>query len=165
MRFLLIDRIVELEPGSRARGFRLLRPEADYYLDHMPGYPIEPAALILESMAQLGGRLVQRSVEVARGEEVLPMVASVSGAEFKRPARPGDRLDLTATVMSIRSTGARVQATAAVDGRDVAAARITYVLVGSANNVIGIGTDELNQVREWGRETWAKLVQDVATRK
>ena len=163
MRFLLIDRIVELKPGSKARGFRLLRPGADYYLDHMPGYPIEPGALILESMAQLGGRLVQRSVEVASGDEVLPMLASVSGAEFKRPVRPGERLDLTAEVLAIRSVGARVRTSAAVGGLEVATATLTYVLAGPSNNVMGIGPDELDRIREWGRRTWLELTKEPAT--
>ena len=67
MKFVLVDKVVEIEPGLRARGYRDLSPDADYYRDHMPAYPVEPGVLILESMAQLGGRLVQQSVKRATG--------------------------------------------------------------------------------------------------
>jgi 3-hydroxyacyl-[acyl-carrier-protein] dehydratase len=163
VRFVLVDKIVEIEPGKRARGFRTLSPDAEYYRDHLPGYPVEPGVLLLESMAQLGGRLVQHSVEQASGREVLPMLAMVNAAEFRRPVRPGSRLDLGAEVLSIRVTSARVSATAAVDGQPVASATLTYVLVGLDHDVVGIGAANLRTIREWGRQTWADMTDGLET--
>ena len=157
MRFVLVDKITELDPGKRARGYRMLSPDAEYYRDHMPGYAVEPGVLLLESMAQLGGRLVQQSVEASTGREVLPMLAMVNAAEFKRPVRPPARLDLTADVLSVRTTGARVSATASVNGQLVASATVTYVLVGLDHDVVGIGEEHLGVIREWGRETWRDM--------
>lgn len=163
MRFVLVDKIVEMELGRRARGYRVLSADADYYRDHMPAYPVEPGVLLIESMAQLGGRLVQQSVLAASGREVLPMLAMVNAAEFRRPVRPPARLDLGADVLSIRTTGARVSATAEVDGQAVASAMLTYVLVGLDHDAVGIGGDSLRVIREWGRETWRAMAGDLGT--
>lgn len=157
MRFVLVDRITELEPGRRAAGYRVLSPDAEHYRDHMPGYAVEPGALVLESMAQLGGRLVQQSVMHASNADVLPMLAMVSHAEFRRPVRPPCRLDLTAEILAMRGTGARVSAAALVEGRRVAAATLTYALIGLDHDTVGIGADTLAVIREWGRRTWAEM--------
>jgi 3-hydroxyacyl-[acyl-carrier-protein] dehydratase len=157
VRFVLVDKVVELEPGRRARGYRDLSPDADYYRDHMPAYAVEPGVLMLESMAQLGGRLVQQSVKHASGRDVLPMLAMVNAAEFRRPVRPPCRLDLAAEVLSIRATGARVSASAQVEGHPVASATITYVLIGLDNDAVGIGTENLSVIREWGARTWTAM--------
>jgi 3-hydroxyacyl-[acyl-carrier-protein] dehydratase len=154
VRFVLVEKITSLEPGKRAEGYRHLSPDAEHYRDHMPSYPVEPGVLILESMAQLGGRLVQQSVKQSTGRDVLPMLAMVNQAEFRRPVRPPCRLDLSAEVLSIRATGARVSAAAQVDGQPVAAATITYVLVGLDHDTVGIGTENLAVIREWGQRTW-----------
>lgn len=159
MRFVLVDKIVEIEPGTRARGYRDLSPDAEYYLDHMPGYPVEPGVLILESMAQLGGRLVQQSVSAASGRDVLPMLAMVNAAEFRRPVRPPCRLDLSAEILSIRTTAARVSAAARVDGQPVASATMTYVLVGLDHDGVGIGLENLSEIREWGHRTWKEMTE------
>jgi 3-hydroxyacyl-[acyl-carrier-protein] dehydratase len=159
VRFVLVDKIVEIEPGTRARGYRDLSPDAEYYRDHLPAYPVEPGVLVLESMAQLGGRLVQQSVKHASGRDVLPMLAMVNAAEFRRPVRPPCRLHLSADVLSIRQTGARVSAWAEVDGARVASATITYVLVGLDHDAVGIGTDNLATIREWGARTWADMTE------
>lgn len=157
MRFVLVDKITNLEPGKRAAGYRDLSPDAEHYRDHMPAYAVEPGVLILESMAQLGGRLVQQSVKHASGRDVLPMLAMVNQAEFRRPVRPPSRLHLAAEVLSLRGTGARVSASAQVDGQPVAAATITYVLIGLDHDAVGIGLENLAVIREWGEETWNRM--------
>ncbi len=161
MRFVLVDKIVSMELGRHARGYRILSPEADYYRDHMPGYPVEPGVLLIESMAQLGGRLVQQSVLASSGREVLPMLAMVNGAEFRRPVRPPARLDSSASILSVRTTGARVSTSAEVDGQQVASATLTYVLVGLDHDAVGIGADNLHVIREWGRETWCAMAGEL----
>jgi 3-hydroxyacyl-[acyl-carrier-protein] dehydratase len=158
VRFVLVDKITEFEAGRRAAGYRDLSPDAEHYRDHMPAYPVEPGVLILESMAQLGGRLVQQSVKHESGRDVLPMLAMVNQAEFRKPVRPGCRLGLAAEVLSLRTTGARVSATAHVDGERVAGATLTYVLIGLDHDVVGIGLENLATIREWGQRTWSEMV-------
>lgn len=162
MRFVLVDRITELEAGKRALGYRDLSSDSDYYRDHMPSFPVEPGVLVLESMAQLGGRLVQHSVERASGRLVLPMLAMVNGAEFRRPVRPPCRLEMAAEILSLRSAGARVSAMAHVGGTPVASATITYVLVGLDNDAMGMGVDSLASIREWGERTWSDMTDPAA---
>jgi 3-hydroxyacyl-[acyl-carrier-protein] dehydratase len=157
VRFVLVDKVVEIEPGKRAAGYRDLSPDAEHYRDHMPAYPVEPGVLILESMAQLGGRLVQQSVKLATGRDVLPMLAMVNQAEFRRPVRPPCRLELFADILSVRAAGARVSATARVDGQQVAAATVTYALIGLDHDAVGIGVENLAVIREWGQETWNRM--------
>jgi 3-hydroxyacyl-[acyl-carrier-protein] dehydratase len=157
VRFVLVDKVVEIEPGRRARGYRDLSPDADYYRDHMPAYPVEPGVLILESMAQLGGRLVQQSIKRASGRDVLPMLAMVNQAEFRRPVRPPCRLELGAEILSVRTTGARVTTTAQVAGLAAASATLTYVLVGLDHNAPGIDPASLSVIREWGARTWSEM--------
>jgi 3-hydroxyacyl-[acyl-carrier-protein] dehydratase len=163
VRFVLVDKVVEIEPGQRARGYRDLSPDAEYYRDHMPAYPVEPGVLILESMAQLGGRLVQQSVKHASGRDVLPMLAMVNGAEFRRPVRPPCRLELSADVLTVRASGARVSATASVGGQVAASATLTYVFIGLDHDVVGIGVENLAVIRKWGQETWDAMTAGCGT--
>jgi len=157
VRFVLVDKITDVEPGRRAAGYRMLSPDAEHYRDHLPGYAVEPGVLVLESMAQLGGRLVQQSVKHASKADVLPMLAMVTHAEFRRPVRPPCRLEVTAEIVSVRATGARVSAAAHVEGQRVAAATLTYALIGLDHDTVGIGAENLAAIRDWGQRTWAEM--------
>src|SRR5258708_36429928 len=129
MRFLLIDRIDRLEPGKRAEGHKLISPDEDYFPDHFPGYPLVPGVLVLESLAQLGGRLVEASVREATGHRVLPMLAKVERAKFLQPVRPGDRLDLAIDLLAVTEDAARVTGIARVGARKAATAEIMYAML------------------------------------
>ncbi len=164
MRFVLIDRVVHLEPGRKAEGYRVVPADEDYFLDHFPGYPVVPGVLLLESMAQLGGRLVQVSVRQASGREVLPMVAMVDRAQFRRPVRPGERLDVAAEITSLGSERARVTASAAVGGAAAASAVIMYGLVGIERGGMGIPQDAVAGIRAWDEAIWRELTGEEVAR-
>ncbi len=157
VRFILLDKIVLLEPGNRARGFKLIRADEEYFRDHFPGYAVVPGVLVLESMAQLGGRLITASVKAASGREVLPMLAMANRVKFRQSVRPGDQLDVTAEIMTMSGDRARVEASAEVGGVGVASAEISYVLLGYDQNAAGMSPDELAAVREWDARTWRDL--------
>src|SRR5947208_2797942 len=108
MRFILIDRIDRLDCGTRAEGHKVISPDEEYFRDHFPGYPIVPGVLVLESLAQLGGRLVEASVREASGRRVLPMLAKIERAKFLHQVRPGDRLDLTVDMLALSEDAARL---------------------------------------------------------
>jgi 3-hydroxyacyl-[acyl-carrier-protein] dehydratase len=161
MRFVLIDKIVMLEPGKQARGFRVIPADDDYFRDHFPGYPVVPGVLLLESMAQLGGRLIQVSVREASRREVLPMLTMVERAQFRRPVRPGDRLDLAVEVTSLGTDRARVTASATVDGQAAASAVIMYALVGIDMGSVAIPSDAVASIRAWDEEVWRQLTGEA----
>ncbi|MBP1603870.1 MAG: 3-hydroxydecanoyl-(acyl-carrier-protein) dehydratase [Acidobacteria bacterium] len=163
MRFVLIDRIVMLEPGKQASGFRIIPADDDYFRDHFPGYPVVPGVLVLESMAQLGGRLVQVSVREASRRDVLPMLAMVERAQFRRPIRPGDRLDVDARITNLGAARARVTASASVGGQAAASAEITYVLAGMDTAAVAIPPDAVAGIRAWDEEIWRQLTSGTGT--
>ena len=162
MRFVLLDRIVSLEPGKQARGFRVIPPDDDYFRDHFPGYPVVPGVLILESMAQLGGRLIQVSAREASKRDVLPMLTMVERAQFRRPVRPGDRLDVRAELTSLGTARARVTASAEVGGQPAASAVIAYVLAGLGTSAIGIPPGVAETIRAWDEAIWRELTEGSA---
>jgi 3-hydroxyacyl-[acyl-carrier-protein] dehydratase len=163
MRFVLIDRIVMLEAGKRAKGFKIIPADDDYFRDHFPGYPVVPGVLLLESMAQLGGRLVQVSVHEASGRDVLPMLTMVERAQFRRPVRPGERLDVEAEITTLGAARARVIASASVEGQAAASAVITYVLAGIDTGAVAIPAEAVAAIRAWDEEIWRQLRGEAGT--
>jgi 3-hydroxyacyl-[acyl-carrier-protein] dehydratase len=112
--FLLVDRIVELEPGKRAVGIKNVSVNEEFFQGHFPGYPVMPGVLIIEAMAQVGGVLLL-AMEEYRGK--LAFFAGVDKAKFRRSVFPGDQLVTEAEMirvwpsrgMGIIRTVARVQ--------------------------------------------------------
>jgi 3-hydroxyacyl-[acyl-carrier-protein] dehydratase len=157
VRFILIDRIERLDPGVRADGYKQIAKDEDYFADHFPGNPIVPGVLVLESLAQLGGRLAEASVAFSNGRRVLPMLGKVEQAKFIRPVRPGDRLDLSVELTAISRAAARVSATAQVGGTRVATAEIMYALVDPESPVAAMTPDQAADLARWSEEVWIEL--------
>lgn len=125
MRFLMVDRIVELQPGESARGIRCVSGSEDFFQDHFPGNPVLPGVLILESMAQTAGALLA----VTSAYEKFGLMTFVEGVKFRAFVRPGDTLDLHVRIEMMDETSARVLARATVGGDAIATARIAFLLV------------------------------------
>ena len=157
MRFILIDRIDRLESGRRAEGHKMIRPDEDYFRDHFPGYPVVPGVLILESLAQLGGRLVEHSAREATGRRILPLLGKVEQAKFVRSVRPGDRLDLAVDVVAIAADAARVTGVASVAGRKVASAAIMYALIDPDRSDLPAGGPDPAALHAWSDRVWRQL--------
>lgn len=122
MRWIWIDKFIEFESGQRATAIKNVSLAEEHLHDHFPGYPVMPASLILEGLAQTGGLLVG---EHNRFEEKV-ILAKVSKAVFHFLAVPGDTLRYTAVVGSITEAGARVAATSHVGDRLQAEAEIMF---------------------------------------
>jgi 3-hydroxyacyl-[acyl-carrier-protein] dehydratase len=120
--FLLVDRIVELEPRKRIVGIKNVTMNEPYFVGHFPSFPVMPGVLIIEAMAQTGGVLVLRDIPDSKNKLVL--FASIEKAKFRRPVVPGDQLRLELDVLSLRETFCRMQAKAFVDGQIAAEAII-----------------------------------------
>lgn len=136
--FLLVDRILEVEPGRRIVGLKNVSINEPYFLGHFPDYPVMPGVLVVEAMAQVGGVLAS-FLPGAAGN--IAYFAAIDRCRFRRPVRPGDQLISEVAVVRARDRVGRMQATGRVDGAVVAEALLTYSIVSleEANRVVAAG--------------------------
>ena len=112
--FLLLDRVLELEPGVRAVGEKLVTINEPFFQGHFPDFPIMPGVLQIEALAQTGAVAALSLPEFA-GK--LVFFAGVDKARFKRQVRPGDTLRLEVNLDKMRRNIGKGQARATVDGQ------------------------------------------------
>ena len=123
--FLLVDRVVELEPNVRVRAIKNVTINEPFFQGHFPGHPVMPGVLVIEAMAQAGGLLTQLSRSGSgNGQDKLFYLVKVDKARFSRMVVPGDTLDLEVTLKRTIRGMAQYECTARVDGREVASAEI-----------------------------------------
>jgi 3-hydroxyacyl-[acyl-carrier-protein] dehydratase len=102
VRWIWLDRFAEFVPGQRAVGVKNVSLAEDHLHDHFPGFPVQPASLMIEGMAQTAGILVGHARNFA--EKVI--LAKVKRAVFHRLVRPGDQIRYIAEVEQISDSGA-----------------------------------------------------------
>ncbi len=127
MRWLLLDRIDELVPGELARGTKIYHAQEPFFGDHFPGFPVVPGVLLLESMAQLAGKLIGCSVRLRRGDWPFPILSMMNGVKFRRFVRPGQEVLLETSLRALRDEMADMRSRARVDGKLVAQAEQIFV--------------------------------------
>ena len=118
--FLLVDRILELEPRKRAVGLKNVTVNEPFFQGHFPGNPIMPGVLILEAMAQVGGILLLH--EIPDRQHKLVYFAGIESAKFRRPVVPGDQIRFEIEVLNLRSWACKLRGTASVEGEIAAEA-------------------------------------------
>jgi 3-hydroxyacyl-[acyl-carrier-protein] dehydratase len=123
--FLLIDEVLELEPGRKVVARKTVRADEWYLAGHFPGRPVMPGVLIVEAMAQTGAVAVL-SEEENRGK--LALFAGIDNVRFKRIVEPGDELELTCELERVRGPIGRGAATARVDGDLAARGTLTFAV-------------------------------------
>lgn len=124
--FLLVDRIVELEPGKRAVGLKSVSMGEPFFMGHFPNYPVMPGVLIVEAMAQVGAVAMLQSPE---GEGKLALFAGIDNVRFKRQVKPGDVLRLEVEIGQVRRGIGTGNGTATVDGELACRGDIMFALV------------------------------------
>ena len=121
---LLVDRVIELEPGQRIVALKNVTLNEPFFQGHFPGHPVMPGVLIVEALAQASGLLIGLSGVRAEGRDALFYLAKVDNARFNRPVLPGDQLRLEVQLKRmIRSMGI-FNARAVVDGNEVASCEL-----------------------------------------
>jgi 3-hydroxyacyl-[acyl-carrier-protein] dehydratase len=123
--FLLVDRVVELEPGTRAVGIKQVSANEPQFTGHFPGRPIMPGVLMVEALAQAGAVAVL-SEDENRGK--LALFAGIDDVRFKRLVRPGDELTLTCVIDQVRGPIGRGKARATVDGKLAVRGTLTFAV-------------------------------------
>ena len=123
--FLLVDRVLELEPNQRVLAVKNVTINEPFFQGHFPGHPVMPGVLVLEALAQAGGLLTQLSAAGAvNGEEKLFYLVKIDNARFSRMVVPGDRLMLEVKLKRMIRNMAMYECCASVDGKQVASADI-----------------------------------------
>ena len=112
--FLLVDRVLEIDPGKRIVGIKNVTMNEPFFAGHFPGHPIMPGVLIVEAMAQVGGMLLMGAVEKPESKVVYFM--SMDNVKWRKPVKPGDQLRCELEMTQIRGRVCKMRGVAKVDG-------------------------------------------------
>ena len=146
MRFSLIDRIVELEPGVRVSAIKALALSEGYLEDHFPKFPVMPGVLMLEALVQAASWLILKSEDFSHSVVTLREARNVKFAEF---VRPGEVLAITVEVMKHDASTTMLKAQGVVNGRVAVSARLLMERCNMA--------DRLPNREVWDATTRAKI--------
>ncbi len=149
MRYFLVDKVTELVVDKKIRGVKCVTLSDDILHDHFPDYPIMPGALILESLSQLAGFLLEASFHESGRRPLRAVLAQVQQAKFHASSGPGDQIELEVTLDSKLDGAARVSAMASVNGERKVNARLDFVLK-------DIASDRLHEQRRYIYQLWTK---------
>lgn len=126
MRWRLLKTITELVPGEHAAGISVTDFPDELFADHFPGFPITPGVLLIESCAQLAGRLVEVSASQSRQRLILPFLTLVTEAKLRRFVPPRQTLHLRTSIESLREDSALCYASVHNGEERVATMRLLF---------------------------------------
>ena len=123
--FLLIDRVVELEPGKRVVATKAVTANEPQFTGHFPGRPIMPGVLMVEALAQAGAVAV---LSLPQHAGKLALFAGIDDCRFRRMVLPGDTLRLEITLEKLGRAFGRGRAVASVEGEVAVEATISFII-------------------------------------
>ena len=124
---LLVDRVLEMEPGKRIVCIKNVTANEPFFQGHFPGAPVMPGVLIVEAMAQCGAVLVLS--DIPDRDKKLFLFGGVDKARFRRPVIPGDQLRIECSIAQRRSNSVKLHGVATVDGELAAEAEMLSIMV------------------------------------
>jgi 3-hydroxyacyl-[acyl-carrier-protein] dehydratase len=127
---LMVDRVLEITEDSIV-AIKNITFNEPFFTGHFPNFPVMPGVMIIEAMAQAGGILVTTVAPHTRGK--LMFLATVEEAKFRRPVVPGDQLRIEVKLARLKTTVAKMQGVATVDGQVVAEATVMCKLTETAS--------------------------------
>lgn len=125
--FLLVDRVLEIEPGKSIVGLKNVSVNEPFFNGHFPDRPVMPGVLLLEALAQTGALLLLH--DRPERERKLLYLMSIERAKFRRPVVPGDQVRFEVEVLNQRSTYSKLAGKARVDGKVAAEAVVSSAMV------------------------------------
>ena len=152
MRYFMLDRILSFDKLQSASAIKNITLSDDVLSDHFPELPIYPGAFIIESAAQLGGFLVEMSINTPSSIRRAMMV-QVDQAKFHHPTEPGDQLLLNAEIDSLMADAARVMVKVSCSGNKVARVLITFVLK-------DVPWEKIHEQRRGLYRIWTKSIKE-----
>jgi beta-hydroxyacyl-ACP dehydratase FabZ len=124
--FLLVDKVVELEPKARILAVKQVTINEPFFAGHFPGAPVMPGVLQIEALAQAGAILILREFEDRASK--IPFFSTIEYAKFRRPVVPGDTLMLEVTALRVGTKVQKMKGVASVDGQVTAEAEILSII-------------------------------------
>lgn len=125
MRFILVDKILDLVPGRSITAAKTMHPDEDVFRDHFPGFPVVPGVLLTEMMAQAAGKCL----DAERSHPGKAMLGKIESAAFRQWVAPGETAVIHARVESNRKEFATAKCFVEVGGKRVCSADLFFVFV------------------------------------
>lgn len=144
MRYLFVDRILEMVPGERAKAIKNITVSEDVFVDHFPRFPVYPGALLVETMAQTAGLLIENTIRKSENRQVIPMLSMVNKAKFRGAVLPGDSLIVVTEIENVTEEASGVEAYIECDGKKVASASLFFTIIDVKKHLQVDNIEEIN---------------------
>ena len=124
--FLLIDRVIDMEPGKRVVALKNVTFNEPFFSGHFPGHPVMPGVLIIEAMAQAGGLLLLNTIDNPQSKMAYFM--GIDQARFRKLVKPGDQIRLELEMLRMRMQACKMEGRAYVEDELVAEAGLMAMI-------------------------------------
>ncbi len=126
--FLLLDRVLELEPGKRVVAVKCVTANEPFFVGHFPQFKVMPGVLVVEALAQAAAVMSLTTIPPEKRAGKVVYFMAIDGARFRKPVVPGDRLELHATMLRDKGSVIKAKGEAKVDGQLVAECELMAML-------------------------------------